>query len=266
MKPASKYAPSPRHLLRRWALTLTKPSLLTVAMAYAVITQAQTHYPRQATEAQSTQASNVSQPSCKLLDAELIGYYRGGCVNGLADGFGVAAGSAAHYEGEFKAGKKHGYGTKTWLHNGDTYKGAFLADHKHGLGTYIWGKASELAGYRYKGYFEKDLRQGYGEFTWPNGDTYQGQWQADQQIDGLTTMQHLQRAHIESAYKATQVASAPKQVCQLKYGFYGEVTYRAEVLNVDAQRLHLRIVEPKVLQNNEIIAAYNQWQLCPAEK
>src|SRR5487761_2731539 len=64
--------------------------------------------------------------SCKVLDPELQGTYVGGCKNGLADGYGEASGTA-HYEGQFKAGRKDGKGVKTWP-DGDRYDGEFVAD------------------------------------------------------------------------------------------------------------------------------------------
>jgi hypothetical protein len=50
--------------------------------------------------------------TCRVLDPQLQGSYSGPCVNGLAEGKGVATGISS-YEGDFKAGRKHGRGVKT---------------------------------------------------------------------------------------------------------------------------------------------------------
>ena len=50
--------------------------------------------------------------SCKVFDPDLAhGAYRGGCTDGLADGYGEVSG-AGSYRGDFFAGKKHGKGIK----------------------------------------------------------------------------------------------------------------------------------------------------------
>jgi hypothetical protein len=62
-----------------------------------------------------------AQAPCRVLDPELQGSYSGGCRDGLAEGFGKAAG-AARYEGEFRAGRRHGWGVQTWP-SGERYEG-----------------------------------------------------------------------------------------------------------------------------------------------
>src|SRR5438067_5493981 len=96
---------------------------------------------------------------CQVLDPELQGSYSGPCVNGLAEGKGVARGSA-EYEGEFKAGRKHGRGVKSWP-SGDRYEGEFANDEKQGHGTYTWGRGP-WAGERYEGNYVDDKREGFG--------------------------------------------------------------------------------------------------------
>lgn len=78
-------------------------------------------------------SSAVAQPVCKVVDPELQAKYAGGCQNGLAEGVGEASGSA-RYEGEFKAGRKHGIGTKTWP-DGDRYTGEWKHDEPVGPPT-----------------------------------------------------------------------------------------------------------------------------------
>src|ERR671936_2685573 len=95
---------------------------------------------------------------CRVLDPELQASYSGPCVNGLAEGRGFAHGTAT-YEGDFRAGRKHGRGVKTWP-NGDRYEGDFVEDRKEGTGMYVWGRRSPWAGQRYTGGFLNDRRHG----------------------------------------------------------------------------------------------------------
>jgi len=77
------------------------------------------------------------------------------------------------YEGEFKAGKRHGIGE--WKENeyeeSDSYQGNYFEDKKHGQGTYKWS-----TGNWYRGSFTNDQRNGYGEMHWSDGSVYKGEW------------------------------------------------------------------------------------------
>jgi len=114
--------------------------------------------------------------ACRVLDAQLQGGYTGPCVDGLAEGKGVASGIAS-YKGEFKAGRKHGRGVKTWA-NGDRYEGEFADDNKQGQGAYSWGRGP-WQGERYEGSYAADKREGVGVYRWPSGDEYKGPWKDD---------------------------------------------------------------------------------------
>ena len=117
--------------------------------------------------------------SCKVIDPELQGTYTGPCDNkGFAYGTGSASGTAK-YDGEFRNGKKQGFGKKQWPKTGDTYVGEFDDDYRHGYGTYSWGKLSPYAGQQYIGDYVKDFREGFGTYHWPNGDKFTGNWKRD---------------------------------------------------------------------------------------
>lgn len=127
------------------------------------------------------QASALAQPvNCIVLDPELKDFYYGPCENGFAQGEGHARGTA-EYRGEFRAGRKHGKGIKTWG-NGDRYAGEFVDDKKHGKGQFGWGKG-RFEGERYDGEWQNDQRSGQGTQRWPNGDVYTGLWVNDNMAD-----------------------------------------------------------------------------------
>lgn len=147
-------------------------------------------------------ATDNKHLACKVADPELQGTYVGQC-----DGWGVANGTAsvsgsATYVGEFKDGKKHGYGVKTWP-NGEQYIGQFANDAKNGFGVYKWApQASRYtgdpkAGARdvYIGQFVNDQRDGDGAYEWASGDTYRGQWAKDKFVSTPTPMMQLQARH-----------------------------------------------------------------------
>jgi len=130
--------------------------------------------------------SAQAQSKCLVLDPELQASYSGGCKDGKAEGMGSAKGSAV-YVGEFREGKKHGRGVKTWPW-GDRYEGEFADDSKHGTGIYAWGARSAFAGDRYEGAFANDKRSGYGIYFWASGDSYAGPWKDDAVAGRATPM------------------------------------------------------------------------------
>lgn len=147
---------------------------------------------------------------CAVLDPELQGSYSGSCSGGLADGYGEAIGTA-RYKGEFKAGRKHGKGVKSWP-SGDRYEGEFVEDRKEGRGVYTWGSRSAWAGEKYSGRFANDRRHGEGVYEWPNGDRYAGPWQNDM-IIGKATPRMMARARAYAEHLAA-VGKVGAKVCR----------------------------------------------------
>lgn len=147
---------------------------------------------------------------CRVLDPELQGDYKGGCVNSLAEGVGEARGQA-RYVGGFVSGKKSGKGVKEWS-NGDRYEGEFENDRKHGQGVYRWGKQSKWSGESFRGVYVNDKRHGYGTYSWPDGRKMSGRW-----VDDLPDLaQSPEWRHAARAYAERMVAvSRPgAQVCR----------------------------------------------------
>ncbi len=143
-------------------------------------------------------AQPTPAPTCKIFDRELQGRYSGGCVNGLAEGWGKADGIAL-YDGSFSAGKKHGRGTKSWPASGDHYEGEFVDDRKEGIGIYTWGHSSAWPGEKYSGRFINDMRHSLGTYEWPGGDRYTGPWEYDQPVGAaLPAMRARARAYLEA--------------------------------------------------------------------
>jgi hypothetical protein len=181
--------------------------------------------------------------SCRVLDPELQASYAGPCVNGLAEGFGQAAGTA-QYQGEFKAGRKHGKGVKTWP-NGDRYEGGFANDMKHGTGTYAWGRGP-WAGESYEGGFANDRRHGFGVYRWQTGDVYAGPWESDVATGPPTAMMQARTKFEEEAHRATAKEGA--RVCrELPVGIGAWDAWdwvRGVVVGVSADRVGVRIDEP----------------------
>lgn len=134
-----------------------------------------------------------------MIDPELQDSYAGPCVNGLAEGEGRASGVAS-YVGGFKAGRKHGYGVKSWP-NGDRYAGEFVEGRKEGRGVYSWGRGP-WRGERYEGQYLDDKRHGEGIYTWPTGDVYEGPWLEDRIAGYATPMMLAQRKFAEESMQA----------------------------------------------------------------
>ena len=126
------------------------------------------------------------------------GKYVGEILNGQPNGKGKLYYDATdskertYYEGDWKNGKRCGYGTLEWkdgskyvgdwdrdenwtgkgkyyLANGDRYEGDFANNAITGYGIYYMSD-----GRRYEGYFKDGNYNGKGKFFWPNGDKYEG--------------------------------------------------------------------------------------------
>jgi hypothetical protein len=189
--------------------------------------------------------------ACRVADPELQAWYAGPCVNGLAEGFGQAAGTA-EYRGEFKAGKKHGKGTKTWP-NGDRYEGSFVADFKEGVGTYVWGRGP-WAGDRYEGVYSRDRRHGFGTYRWTSGDVYAGPWENDIATGPPTPMMQAHGKFLAEARAA--VAKEGQKVCRtMPVGIAERDWLRGTVVATNDGRVGIRIDDagrhPHVVANVE---------------
>ena len=189
-----------------------------------------------------------------MLDPELQGAYAGPCVNGLAEGEGVATGAAA-YRGGFKAGRKHGKGVKTWP-NGDRYAGDFVEDRKEGVGTYAFGRGP-WAGERYEGEFFNDRRHGHGVYRWASGDVYSGPWEADR-ATGAPTPMMVARTRFEEEARAA-VGKPGQTVCRaLAVGIGARDWVRGTVLEAQGDAVAVRIddagTQPHLLGNIELRA------------
>lgn len=186
-------------------------------------------------------ATLAQPPACKVSDPELRGTYSGGCVDGLAEGTGVASGTA-RYEGGFKAGRKHGRGVKTWP-TGDRYEGGFKDDRKDGQGTYTWGAGTPWSGETYSGSYRDDRRDGVGTYSWPDGERYTGMWRADA-VEGIPTARMLARAQ-DQRVRLAAVGKPGLMVCRrIPVGSVVQDWVRGTVQTVDREEIEVRIVDP----------------------
>ena len=185
-------------------------------------------------------SSHALGQGCRVLDPELQGGYSGPCVAGMADGFGSAVGTA-EYRGEFKAGRKHGKGIKTWA-NGDRYEGEFAEDRKHGTGFYTWGRGP-WAGERYQGAYQDDRRHGTGTYRWNTGDVYAGPWENDAAVGSPTPMMLARQKFEEEAREA--VAKNGQRVCrEVQVGIAERDWIRGTVVAIVPQGIGVRIEDP----------------------
>jgi hypothetical protein len=201
-----------------------------------------------------------AQTACRVLDPELAGIYQGGCKDGLAEGVGEAKGSA-EYRGDFRAGRKHGKGVKTWA-SGDRYEGEFVDDRKQGFGKYLWGARGPSAGESYAGGYVNDLRHGEGVYAWPSGDRYSGPWAQDA-ITGTPTPMMIARARAKTE-ALLAVGKPGVKVCRtLLVGIAVRDWIRGEVIEVSADRIQVRIddpgQQPHVIDDKPLVKGMTIW-------
>ncbi|XP_055275364.1 MORN repeat-containing protein 1 isoform X5 [Moschus berezovskii] len=116
------------------------------------------------------------------------------------NGYGVYVypNSFFRYEGEWRGGKKHGWG-KLLFKDGSYYEGDFVDGEITGEGCRHWaltghGCLVDADGQVYWGSFHDNKRHGRGRMIFRNGDEYEGNWVRDQRqghgmlrlVDGST--------------------------------------------------------------------------------
>lgn len=194
----------------------------------------------------------ASAQNCRVFDPELAGAYEGGCKNGLAEGLGKARGLAV-YEGEFRAGKKHGRGRKSWP-GGDSYEGQFANDMREGEGIYRWG-ASPWVGDFYWGSYRNDKRHGRGLYSWANGDRFDGEWKEDVRY-GQSAMER-QRQRAREAW-VSSVGGEGGGVCSDRMvGLSHRQEIRGEVIKIDGDKVLVRLA--RAPSSDKLAVAEHSW-------
>jgi hypothetical protein len=178
--------------------------------------------------------------TCKVLDSELQRSYVGPCKDGLAEGAGHAQGSA-EYRGEFRAGKKHGRGVKSWP-NGDRYEGEFAEDRREGRGKYTWGRGP-WAGESYEGGYRNDQRHGEGTYRFATGDVYKGPW-ADDRIAGDATPMMIARHKFEQEAKMAVAVEGQKVCREMQAGIAPGEWIRGTVVGASGDQVGIRVDDP----------------------
>ncbi|XP_041935817.1 alsin isoform X4 [Alosa sapidissima] len=112
--------------------------------------------------------------------------YTGTFKNGLEDGFGEyiaptkSPNKSDHYQGNWKEGKMHGFGTYRYA-TGEVYEGCFQDNMRHGHGMLRSGKLNSSSPSVFIGQWVNDRKCGYGVFDdITRGEKYMGTWQDDQ--------------------------------------------------------------------------------------
>ncbi|XP_016127037.1 alsin-like isoform X2 [Sinocyclocheilus grahami] len=112
--------------------------------------------------------------------------YTGTFKNGLEDGFGDYVvpnknlNICDHYQGQWKDGKMHGFGTFRYA-SGEIYEGSFQDNMRHGHGMLRSGKLNSTSPSVFIGQWQYDKKSGYGVFDdITRGEKYMGMWLDDQ--------------------------------------------------------------------------------------
>uniref|UniRef100_A0A673GYA1 Alsin-like n=1 Tax=Sinocyclocheilus rhinocerous TaxID=307959 RepID=A0A673GYA1_9TELE len=122
--------------------------------------------------------------------------YTGTFKNGLEDGFGDYVvpnknlNSCDNYQGQWKDGKIHGFGTFRYA-SGEIYEGSFQDNMRHGHGMLRSGKLNSTSPSVFIGQWQYDKKSGYGVFDdITRGEKYMGMWLDDQrQGNGVVVTQ-----------------------------------------------------------------------------
>lgn len=111
------------------------------------------------------------EKKCKGKHAYDDGTYEGEFKYGEPHGWGTFQyGNGDIYIGEFLDGLRDGHGQQNFS-NDDNYAGEWRGGMIHGKGVYLWADKS-----KYVGTFVEGLMQGKGIITLANGESYDGEW------------------------------------------------------------------------------------------
>ena len=105
--------------------------------------------------------------------------YTGEWSNNLHEGKGTYKWkkTGAIYDGDFKAGKRCGFGTYSILVNGEyrkLYTGEWADNMRCGYGTQYYSETEY-----YEGQWRADKREGWGRMYYADGSVYEGEWFGD---------------------------------------------------------------------------------------
>lgn len=116
------------------------------------------------------------------------------------------------YTGEWKEGKKDGYGVM--ICNAQKYKGEWKEDERHGKGT-LWRMEDGKWKIRYMGMWKEGKRHGHGTFYYADGSSYSGNW-CDNVREGEGVMKHASSAMYDGDWRRNKRSG--RGVCVLENG------------------------------------------------
>lgn len=198
---------------------------------------------------------------CKVLDPELQVQYVGSCIEGFAQGAGIARGlDGAFYQGHFTAGAKSGYGVKLYA-NGDAYAGNWLNDFRHGHGVYEFGERSPWRGDKYVGEWEQDQRHGQGTYLfYPTGESFKANW-VEGQTDAFASPLLIRRQRTYEIL-APALGQVGARVCSsLTAGASPELIAHGEVVAVEGERIQVLVHTKEVLDRSRELLLNPRWDL-----
>lgn len=251
---------------------LDEPSAA-VLTAQTTTVQAAAQVAAQANTIGSAETSASAEPTpigCYVLDPELQLFYNGDCVDGKAQGQGVAMGlHGAFYQGGFDQGAAQGYGVKLYT-NGDAYAGQWDQGYRHGHGVYEYGELSPWRGDKYVGAWHRDQRHGPGSYLFaPTMEAFEAEW--DQGDTDTPASPLLQRRQRTAEVLAPVIGQVGAQVCStLTDGAGPDRVAHGQVVAVHEDRIQVHVDTLEVLQYSSL--AFNPrwdpitiWGLCAGE-
>jgi S1-C subfamily serine protease len=99
--------------------------------------------------------------------------YIGEWKGGKKDGYGMFISKYGHYVGDWKQDRKHGFGTLS-LKSGHKHTGKWVNDKSNGHGTREYSDGS-----KYIGDFKDDKKHGVGKYIFVHGEVLEGIWKED---------------------------------------------------------------------------------------
>jgi len=139
------------------------------------------------------------------------------CVQGdCLDGHGVYKySSGAVYRGEWKEGRRHGYG-ELLLRDGTLYRGEWKEGRMDGYGIRRYQE-----GYEYAGQWRGGHREGYGRLEYDNGVVIEGQW-GKGRLNGYGVMLYADRLRYAGQWREGRIEGYGRLELRDAYTYEGQ--------------------------------------------
>ncbi|KFH02152.1 MORN repeat-containing protein, partial [Toxoplasma gondii MAS] len=167
-------------------------------------------------------------------------------VNNLRQGWGRQRYRRGVYEGQWKAGVRHGVGRMEWTDLHIQYAGQWRDGVPDGWGVQSWTQENsaercaesdedvadgQLRLNRYEGWFKNGVREGFGIFWYASGSRYEGYWRSSKKHGRAQYVNEAGCVH-EAVFENDRVVCVSERFTVLESGLHSKSPLSLSSVNV----------------------------------